>query len=278
MLYLPDGSCASPEQSISGTPPDYPVDKTVTAHASANTKGSWTAIISSLPRGADHLILMISSTGLSGGNIGDAVDIAIAQDPASIIIPDLLVSRIRTQDTSNFGAIPFFISIPIRIPRGAGVHARMQSSTGGHTCSIAAYVPISGKRFPDAPTFTRCDAYGVNTSGATSGTAHTCGNSSVNSTAVNFGAVLTRNYSGAILVCDGNPSAAANALAYQCNLQINGSQFCRGYFSTDTTEIRMGPIPIMIWRRPLPAGSQMQIQGQCSGTAQSLNFAAYLFY
>ena len=218
MLYLPDGGCASPEQSISGTPPDYPVDKTVTAHASANTKGSWTALISSLPRGAEHLILMISSTGASGANIGDAVDIAIAQNANSIIIPDLLILRIRTQDTSNFGAVPFYMSVPIHIPRGAGLHARMQSTTGGHACSIAAYVPISGKRFPDAPSFIRADAYGVTVSGATSGTAHTCGNSGSNSSAVNFGATRSRNYWGCMLVCAGNPSTAANFLAYSLNL------------------------------------------------------------
>ena len=152
---------------------------------SANTKGSYTQIISSTERETNLAIISITSSTV---NRTILADIAIgAASSEVVIIPNLRYS--------SRNILQKYV-IPINIPKGVRVSARAQDLVG----SIEAYISVHLVSFSNSGSsgFSHCDHLGVNTSdsGATQidagGTAYTYGSYAeiISSTARDYKAIL----------------------------------------------------------------------------------------
>lgn len=108
---------------------------TVTAHASANTKGSYVEIVATTSFPSIGLLFSFEQGSLSGDAL---LDIAIgAGGSEQPIIENMLVSGVSPL---RLGASIF---IPISIPSGSRISMRMQSATGGQAIFAALY-PVGG--------------------------------------------------------------------------------------------------------------------------------------
>lgn len=135
---------------------------TVTANASANTKGSYAELSSSTP--FDGFVQLLAQQTTSTHTARRcAVDIAIgAASSEQIILPDLLMEWGQDEPTNQ----P--ILFPMPIPAGTRVAARMQANTGSTTLQITAHLLAASSGA--VPRATWATQYGVTTSAATQGT------------------------------------------------------------------------------------------------------------
>lgn len=149
------------------------VNATVTANASAHTKGAWTELIASTAAEADALDIDVGGVSQSGVNTAVLLDIGVgAAASESVIIPDVAVGSAAFLVNSRLG-ISF--RVPVKVPRGSRIAARIQSIvTGGKTASVSVRPVFSANPVPMGTTV---DVIGTDTStsqaAATSGTVGT---------------------------------------------------------------------------------------------------------
>ena len=148
------------DQSVS------PWNVTVTANASANTKGNYTALAASLAFDCIGIILSY----LSSQSAYTLLDIAVgAGGSEQVVVPNFGVSN----PAQAGGAITGRVFIPLAIPKGTRVAARIQTSNGGLT--VTTKVTFVGKAFPIFHVPQRYEDWGADTT-ASFGTAVTAGN------------------------------------------------------------------------------------------------------
>jgi hypothetical protein len=143
----------------------------VTAHATVNTKGSWTQIIGSTTYASDWLLVSVS-TGSSSGTPSYLIDIGVGGSTAEVVlIPNLWLRSIgaRRQQAVYL--------MPISIPSGTRISARCQSQVSSEVALVNVNTIASGIASP--PGLSRVEACGVVSVGSrgttidAGGTAHT---------------------------------------------------------------------------------------------------------
>lgn len=132
---------------------------TVTASASADTKGSWVELIaaSTFDFDAGLIYLETSNTNQSGTDTGQLLDIGIGGAGSEIVV----IANIPT----GWAAITSGVWIPLRLPAGVRVAARVQASTGSDTVDVGIKLWEPG----DAPVYEHCETIGALTA-SSSGT------------------------------------------------------------------------------------------------------------
>lgn len=117
----------------------------VTASGSANTKGSWSSVINfGIPRRGTYLQFRVDTLGQNGINTATLIDFGISPDGNSAnvvpIVENIAIgghnANNTTWDSVGFGWIGF----PVQIPRGAALHARIQSSYTSASTNIPALI------------------------------------------------------------------------------------------------------------------------------------------
>lgn len=254
---------ASPSTSVPGT--------NVTASSTIHTKGSYTELISSTTYDWHGFWLHAGNTSTSGAATDVLLDIAIgAASSEQVIFPDYTVGW-----ASNSLGSYRHAWIPIFIPRGTRIAARCQALITSDVVNVLLFGCPGNSGLP-GPLFSNCDAYGINT--ATSrGTSHTAGNSGAESTDANVGSTTSRIY-GAVMLGVSSQSTTTTAIAYHWELTIGGTTHAEWYTNNSTSEIVAGPYPLSPIGVSIPSGTQLQIQGEASGTAQAQDVAFYCFY
>jgi hypothetical protein len=167
---------------------------------------------------------------------------------------------------------------PIFIPRGTLISARIQALITVDTAHVLMFANAgtSGQRREDF--FSGCDAYGVNPA-ASQGTSHTPGNSGAESTAANVGSTTSRAYGAVMFSQNGTlTDLTMNGTAYHWELVIGGHSRCEWRMGTTTSENVLGPFPDSPFYLSIPVGTQLQVQAECSGTAQAQDIAFHCFY
>lgn len=202
------------------------------------------------------------------------LDVAIGPNQEHIIIPNLLCGWRGAGNNQGGPQVLFF---PIYVPAGSLISARAQGLISSDTVSIMIMLQGGTSALP-GPLYSGCDAYGVETA-SSQGTSHTPGNSGAESTAANVGSTLAKSYRAVLLQVQGTlTNTAANNIAYHWELVIGGGVVCEWYALTTNTESHTGPMPSVPFHTSLPAGTQLQIQAEASGTAQAQDVAFYCFY
>lgn len=133
---------------------------TITAHASANTKGNWSELLSSTTARGDWLVVMLRPSTVATQAM--ACDLGVGASTAEkVLVPDLFVDSVGAVAQGVSRAY----SLPLSVAAGVRLSARCQSTTGGGTLSCAVLV-VGGTMIGSAACG-QVEACGVTTSAAT---------------------------------------------------------------------------------------------------------------
>lgn len=244
----------------------------LTANATPHAKGSYSTIISSTTY--DSYGFWVRFTNSSGvATLTDQLlDIAIGPSQQNIIVNEYQCGWASVL----FGApAPSPIWFPIFIPRGSLVSARIQSLIASDTVGFEMSL-IGGASSIPGRLFSGCDGYGKVAS-TSHGTSHTPGSTGTESAFGSIGSTLSRNY-GAVNISIQGTSTVMTGLAYHWELGVGGISLCEWYTQNSTNEnigALFPPVPFMI---SLPSGTQLQVRGEASGTAQDHYIMYHCFY
>lgn len=128
---------------------------TITANASADTKGTYTQLIASTAFASTSI--MVYGAEVPTANTDFLLDIAIGAAASEVVILSNLYFG-AGQGSVIYGN-PFIF--PIAIPAGTRISARVQSDTGSET--ITVNVHLIGQGFLPAQPLSIVDTYGANT-------------------------------------------------------------------------------------------------------------------
>jgi hypothetical protein len=135
---------------------------TITANSSAHTKGAWSQLIASTSAQASFIIIDAGDVSTSATNTATLLDIGTgASGSETALIENVAIgSAIRSAIRA-----PFAFGVPIQIPSGVRLSARIQSVvTGGKTATIRIFTFDLGD-YAAAPT--SVDVIGTDTATST---------------------------------------------------------------------------------------------------------------
>lgn len=273
MLANPRQNTVQLLSNLPATPSTGAFGSRATASASTNTKGSWTQVNASLPFDSYGFWIGIAGTATAATLTDVLLDIGIGAGGSEVVIvPDLLAGWIGTptQDIRT-------LWIPIFIPKGARVAVRCQGQIASDTVDVMFFFR-GGRPDQRGELFSGCHAYGVTSSGASTGTAHTPGNSGAESSWDSLGSTLSRDYGAALLLVQGAAATTETAIAYHFELGISSVTLAEWYWMGNTGEYLVGPVPPEPASLSLPSGGQLQVRAEGSGTSIAHDVAAYCFY
>jgi len=258
------------QNNLTATPQTTNVGIGITTGATPNTKTAYTQLFAATTYDVYGFWLYVSGTSNSAAIANFLLDIAIgAGGSEQIILPDFQIGW-RTAPGAGFHGD----FIPLFIPRGTRIAARLQSSLANDPGRITIFLNRGASGYI-GQLFTNCDTYGANLANS-GGTAHTAGNSGAESTPATIG-TTTRPY-GAVSLSVNGTNSVTTGVAYHWELMIGGTNHGEWYTINTTSENIYGPVPTSPIYVSIPAGTALQIRGECSGTAQSQEIAFHCFY
>lgn len=102
---------------------------TVTANSTAHTKGSWVQIIASNSEETSAVLLVVSGVSTAATDTATLVDIGVGSSGSETVIAE----NIAIGGNANVAQL-----IPLRVPSGSRIAARIQSKvSGGKTATVA---------------------------------------------------------------------------------------------------------------------------------------------
>jgi hypothetical protein len=127
-----------------------PNNATLTADTTAHTKGAWTQVIASTSADTSFLVLTAGAISASATNTATLLDIATgASGSESLVASNIAVGGARTAGTIVTGAS---FGIPLKIPSGTRVAARIQSVVTGGKTAVLQSAFIDAGDYATAPT------------------------------------------------------------------------------------------------------------------------------
>ncbi len=258
------------ESSMEDAPSQNNWGPTVTASGTTHTKGNYVQLEAATTYDWYGFWLMCSGSSASANATNQLLDLAIgAAASEQIILPDFMsgwhINQIPT---------PYFI--PIYIPRGTRIAARVQAQIASDTVDVCIWGNASNSGLP-GPLFSNCDAYGI-TSASSNGTTVTAGNSGTPGSDTNIGSTTSRTYGGVYCMASPNGLTTVSSLGYTWELRIGSVTVAEWHEATTTAEVRFGLYPPTPIPTPVLSGTQLQVRGACSGTNQAHTVALYCFY
>ncbi len=273
MLALPRPFAGQVTSNLPATPSTSTFGTRATAGGSANTKGSWSQVTASLPHDAYGFWLTMAGTATSATSTDGLLDIGIGAGGSEVVlVPDLLAGWIGSPTQG-----PRVLFIPIFIPKGTRVAIRNQGVIASDTVDCMFHFK-SGDPANRGQLFSGCDAYGVNSSGASAGTAHTPGNTGAESTWANLGSTASKSYGAILPLIQVGTVTTLTAIAYHWELGIGSVTLAEWYYMGNTGEYLNGPFPSEPAAVNIASGAQLQVRAEASGTAIAFDVAAYCFY
>jgi hypothetical protein len=132
------------------TPVNSSAEVSLTANASAHTKGSYSELIASTSANAGLLVLMVQDIAAAATNTATLIDIATgASGSETDIIGNLAVGGALT----TTGPTGVAVAVPLKIASGTRISARIQSVvTGGKTATAQVFLFDVGGDYATAPT------------------------------------------------------------------------------------------------------------------------------
>lgn len=167
---------------------------TVTAHATAHTKGAWTELITATDADANLLVVGYDQVGVSATDTSMLIDVGIGAAAAEVVlIANCGGGYVATDSGPSFG-------VPVRIPKGSRLSVRAQSLVSADT--IRAYLQVWN--LPNLVSPTLIDTYGADTAVSGPTTALTS-----NNTYYQITAATTQAYQGIVFIPGALPGATA---------------------------------------------------------------------
>lgn len=253
------------------------ITTTVTADASANTKGAYSSIISTTAQPIYGLWLLLRNVGTAANVRGVLLDIAIGDSGGGneeVILPNLNAGAAVTGVTGNGKEFYF----PVNIPAGVSVRGRCQASLGGDTVEVftwAAHTPL----YPHIRG--KVQDYGSDTS-ASRGTSVTPANSSSSGTLGTWTQLTaSTTYAHTLWACSMDQLADTTIASTDYSIQLgigpdssNVTTIFSGLFITEANENINNPFPLISYA-PVPAGTPLWARLRCSGDTEARGVIAY---
>lgn len=126
---MPDLPTIRGGPSEAGSTPASSTGVTLTANASANTKGAYAPLIAQTAYASDWLQLSIGDANSAASHLIDLAIGPVGGGSEQVVIANMLYHQVIT--SSRLGAT--VLTIPLSIPAGVRVSARCASSVGGAT-------------------------------------------------------------------------------------------------------------------------------------------------
>jgi hypothetical protein len=229
---------------------------TITANSSANTKGSWTQLIASTSANASLLTVLVGSVQIGATNTATLVDLAMGASGSEVAFASDIAVGGASGGGGGSRAAAYF-QIPLKIPSGTRISARIQSVvTGGKTAAVALYTQDAGD-YSTAPT--SVDVIGGNTANSQG-----ISFSGASGTWVQATASTSQAYRAVTFVASGHDATMGNVIDFfEVGVGASGSEVGFGEFrwqfdTSETASIRE-PYTYMSGRN-IPAGSRLAVK------------------
>lgn len=242
------------ERSILSSGSVYGV--TVTANASANTKGNWAEMHAALPFECQGFYVQQSSSSA----VQQLSDIGIGPNGSE----QVLVANWATATVRASGQSIFF---PVYIAKGTRVSMRTQASTGGGGSVFNMLFMSAG--WGHMPGYSFCETYNANTatSGSTTGNLDPGGTANTKSSYITIG-TTTKQIRALNIMLDIR-NAAATTANWRCDVAVGATpdilipdlSLLVETTMDDLTQRAFGPFPVSI-----PPGTDIKFRAQCSIT------------
>jgi hypothetical protein len=229
---------------------------TVTADTAAHTKGSWAQLIASTPSNASIVRIAISSVSTTGAETSTLLDLATGASGSEVAF----ASNIAIGGTLNTN-----LDIPLQIPSGTRIAARIQSVvTGGKTATVSATL-INDGNYTTAPT--SVDVINAGDTATSKGTAF----AGASGTWVQAVSSTTRAYRAIVMAFasqTNNSAATASTVAgqgWEVGVGSAGNEVSFGNFRFSTTanenfQANYPTTAFAIAGRSIPSGSRLAVK------------------
>lgn len=232
---------------------------TITADASADTKGSYTQIVAATAFEASGLLIQMGVANINEYLVDFAVGAAASEQ---IIVPDLLYGNPSRRIGGNY-----FINISV--PAGSRLAARCQGGTGSDLIDTQVYLLSSN--FMQAPRYHRCTTYGADTSDSGGVGIDPGGSANTKGAYSQIVASTTNNIKELLIVIGegGNSTRSAASWLMDVAIGTGGSEqiiipdlhFGSSIQGDDLEPFVFGPFKVSI-----PSGTRLAIAAQCDIT------------
>ena len=250
----------------------------------SNADGSAVDLFGGTPLSHDveYLQLAFNYTGNASANNDILASILI--DPAggsswATLIPYLIcgASTVTLTSGSTLGGVFSCVyEFPLWIPAGATLGVQARTANGSAQTLYTSVIAQGGNENPGTWWCgQRVTGIGINAAAST-GQAHTAGNSSAFSSWTNLGSGLVADCGALQWGVNGEGDAFYSGnLSYQFEFGVAGNRIGSPILKgISSSEVGSNSSTGLISKR-LKAATQLQVRGTCSGTAQSLGVAAY---
>ena len=137
------------ESSSSNAINTFPSGVTVRASSTANVKGAWTQLIGSTSQDATYLVVDIGNVSAGNVNTSMLIDFAIGAAGSEVASVENIGIGGAIRNANRY---PYVFGLPIKIPQGSRVSARVQSRLGNQTPATLKIFLINKNDFATAPT------------------------------------------------------------------------------------------------------------------------------
>jgi hypothetical protein len=227
----------------------------LTANTSAHTKGSYSELIASTSANAGLLVLMVQDIAVASTNTATLIDIATgASGSETNIISNLAVGGA----VATAGPTGVAVSIPLQIPSGTRLSARIQSVvTGGKTATAQVFLLTASSDYATAPT--SVDVIGGNTANSQG-----ISFSGASGTWVQATASTSQAYRAvAIVPSTHNSSISAFSPQFEVGVGPSGSEQTFGVTIVNYNSnefVQSSPPYLSLFGRNIPSGSRLAVK------------------
>lgn len=268
--------------NLPATPSATAYGTAVTAGAS-NADGAPAAVLSALAHDCEYLVIHVAGFGASGQNTSMLLDLLIDRAGGtswSDFITDMLVGyapTIITSATSPMVGAQVAYHFPVWLPAGTSVGALARTANAATQDAKVTVWAAGGNKNPASWWCgQKVETVGTLDAANSRGQAHTAGNSGAFSSWTSLGSSIAAR-AGAVQWAaqgEGDNNFAANVYHFEFGAGSNmiGPRIMR-WVNAAEVAVTILPMPIFC---DIPSGTQLQVRGTCSGTAQAIDVAAYV--
>lgn len=256
---------------------------TVTADSSANSDGAWVQLIAATTIEASEMLLTSTTTGQSGVDTSGLLDIYIgdgSQNPVAPLVDDFQIGYLL--NAAGAAGIKQGFRLPVRVPFGVEVIARVRSATASRTYPIRLDL-VGGIPGVNLPAFHRCRTYGAVTATSRGTALATPGGNNAKGAWTELSAAVTETIYGVGVGPAGNwlPGFGTIGFFYDIGVGSAGNEvvvvpdmtfwtFSSEIVGEDWPAGRFAPL-----MRPIAAGERLVARQQTQNTGLTMNLIVY---
>jgi hypothetical protein len=267
MLYTPRKGDVLVQHNL-GTVGAANFGTSITAGASAATKGTTTEIIASTNFEAFLVEVFCSEHGTAGTASQACLDILIGAATEEVLIPDLLAGYSGAGIAARVG--PKRWMFPLYIPAGSRLSARIASNRTSQTARVGIIL-YGGQSMGLLPYGTKVVTYGIGS--VPNGTAITPGASGAEGSWTQITASTTEDHIALVPSFTVQGDTTTANLSHFVDLGFGAAteeEIAQSYiYRTDSNEYQEGPINPMPCFKDIPSGTRLTMRASCSGTNDS---------